>query len=81
MVDKILCFYEKFIKEYNYDKWERYVVEQFRNDLSKEFGFPQGHRWQFDEWFILQDKAFNILLEKQKITKEEKVFYCKKIKF
>lgn len=79
--DTIIDFYNKFVEIYKYDKWERCVVEQYRNDLSKAFGFPQGHRWKFDEWWTLQDEAFDLLVEKGKISKKERDFYCMRFKF
>lgn len=79
--EAIIDFYKKFINEYCYDIWERDIVEQFRNDLAKAFGFPQGHRWKFDEWWLLQDEAFDLLVKEGKITKEQRDWYCLRFKF
>lgn len=79
--DEIKEFYNKFIITYNYDVWDRCICEQYRNDLAKAFGFPQGHRWKYDEWWVLQDEAFDLLVKENKISNEEKNFYCLRFKF
>ena len=79
--EKIIDFYKKFIITYDYVVWDRCICEQYRNDLAKAFGFPQGHRWKYDEWWVLQDEAFELLVKEGKITEEEKKFYCLRFKF
>ena len=83
-MDKFKEFYNYFIsnnKNYITDKWDRCLVEEYRNSLSKFFGFPQGHRWKYEEWFDVQDKAFDLLVQFNRISKEERDFYCKRFKF
>ena len=66
----IIDFYNNFVlknKEYLTEKWERGLCEEYRNSLAKHFGFPQGHRWEYEEWFDIQEKAFKLLLEKNLI--------------
>ena len=83
-MDKIEEFYNYFITNnecYITDKWNRCLVEEYRNSLSKYFGFPQGHRWKYDEWFEIQDKAFNLLVKLNRISETERKFYCLRTKF
>lgn len=80
----INTFYNVFIsekKEYITEKWSRCLCEEYRNCLAKYFHFPQGHRWEYEEWFDYQEKAFKLLLEKDLITNDEYIFYTKKFKF
>ena len=82
--EKIIIFYNEFIinnKQYITEKWNRCLVEEYRNSLSKYFGFPQGHRWKYDEWFDIQDEAFDLLFNEGRISIEEKKFYCLRFKF
>ena len=80
----IIDFYNNFVlknKDYLTEKWERGLCEEYRNSLAKHFGFPQGHRWEYENWFDIQEKAFKLLLEKNLITNDEYIFYIKKFKF
>lgn len=78
-----LEFYEDYVKsnsQFNQVRWERCEFEEYRNCLSKFLKYPQGHRWEFPEWFDIQDVAFKILVDKGKITEEEYKFYCLRFK-
>lgn len=77
--EKIYKFYLNFDSNIKDEKYDRCISEEFRNQLSKEFNFPQGHRWKFDEWFSIQEKAFKLLLNLNKIDEKEYNFYCQKV--
>lgn len=78
-------FYDKWMIDNScYDiqgHWERDCLEQFRNDFSKAFGYPQGHRWKIEGWYELQDEAFSYITEKGHIYDYEKEFHCQKVPF
>jgi hypothetical protein len=59
---------------------ERCVIEEYRNNLSKIFNIPSGHRWQFDEWYEILDYAMQLLVDNNYITEQSKNFYCYRIK-
>lgn len=79
---KIDDFYTSFIQRNAKcfsKQYERCIVEEYRNCLSKLFKIPSGHRWQFEEWYIIQDYAFQLLVNAGFITEGSKKFYCKKL--
>ncbi len=79
MEEKILYFYNEFIILYKNNKYDRCIIEHYRNELSKLFKFPCGHRWKFNEWFNIQEYGFKLLLDGGKITKDEFEFYTMRI--
>ncbi|MBR6516911.1 MAG: hypothetical protein IKT40_08750 [Bacilli bacterium] len=81
MQNKIINFVNNFIIEYKNSTYDRCIIEHFRNELSKHFNIPCGHRFKFEEWFEIQDYAFELLLINNKITKNEFEFYIKRFNF
>lgn len=79
MEEKILDFYNKFIILYKNNTYDRCIIEHYRNELSKLFNIPCGHRWKFDEWFKIQEYGLKLLLDCGKITENEFKFYTLKI--
>jgi hypothetical protein len=81
--NKINNFYLSFIRQYrNCFPYhiERCIIEEYRNNLSRLFKIPSGHRWQYKEWYPIQEYAMQLLVNDGFISKESKEFYCKPIK-
>jgi hypothetical protein len=80
---KIKEYYNSFIKQY-YNcfktQYERCVIEEYRNTISKMFNIPSGHRWQFEEWYDIQNYAMQLLVDDGFIDETSKIFYCKRMK-
>ena len=81
MRDKIIEFYNNFLKSYSNIEYDRCLLEHYRNELSKLFNIPCGHRWKFEDWFMIQKIGFGLLLNDGKISKSEFEFYTKRINF